>query len=347
MTSSDIYAILASKPHNPHYLKRYWKFIQLSYAAPDEYVEMHHICPKAKDLFPEYNNLRKYKWNQKYLSARQHILAHILLWKAYGGSQTTALFCILSSFNSSTNAFLKNRKIPESIEIRYLAKIREAKGKLTGLQKKNMSTYKDSNGVKYYLHKDSPLIHQLGLTGFRKNSKMSEESKQRFREAKDPYRTIVLKFMDLTRSFNISEGKWVEYLDQGWLPFLCAEDKEYRFYLANIKRSETTKGISRPNNSLQTPARLEAQKKRSKAAVERLTGTKIYNNGIQEIKVKGDPPEGFVKGRLITEEHKQNQKEATSKARRNTKCYNNGLVNIYLKDGQEIPEGFNPGMKPR
>lgn len=27
MTSNDIYSILESKPHNPHYLKRYFKFI--------------------------------------------------------------------------------------------------------------------------------------------------------------------------------------------------------------------------------------------------------------------------------------------------------------------------------
>ena len=97
MTNNDIYAILASKPHNPHYLKRYFKFIQWCQENPttDEYVEDHHICPKADDLFPEYADLKKFVWNSITLTSRQHFISHFLLWKAYGGSQSYAFkrFC--------------------------------------------------------------------------------------------------------------------------------------------------------------------------------------------------------------------------------------------------------------
>lgn len=94
MTSSDIYTTLSSKSNNAHYLNRYWKFIQsLKHQTKiDGITENHHICPKAKDLFPEYKSLQKHHWNSIHLSRRQHWVAHWLLAKAYGNSQTIAFF---------------------------------------------------------------------------------------------------------------------------------------------------------------------------------------------------------------------------------------------------------------
>lgn len=85
MTSTDIYSILASKPHNPHYLKRYYKFIQSfkSQIRIQHETERHHICPKAKDLFPEYTSFKSFPWNLVNLTFKQHLIAHHLLYKAY------------------------------------------------------------------------------------------------------------------------------------------------------------------------------------------------------------------------------------------------------------------------
>ena len=88
MTSNDIYSILSSKSHNPHYLNRYYKFILLCTLANKNlsksvYTENHHICPKAKDLFPKYTNLKIFPWNSIKLTRRQHILSHYLLAKSY------------------------------------------------------------------------------------------------------------------------------------------------------------------------------------------------------------------------------------------------------------------------
>jgi len=88
MTSNYIYITLSSKPHNPHYLNRYYKFILLCTLAnknlsKSDYKENHHICPKAKDLFPEYTNLKIFPWNSIKLTRRQHILSHYLLAKSY------------------------------------------------------------------------------------------------------------------------------------------------------------------------------------------------------------------------------------------------------------------------
>jgi hypothetical protein len=82
----DIYSILAIKPHNSHYLNRYITFIgqcqqkNVDYEGP---IENHHICPRAKDMFPEYDCFRKNPWNKASLTPRQHFIAHLILWKAY------------------------------------------------------------------------------------------------------------------------------------------------------------------------------------------------------------------------------------------------------------------------
>ncbi len=95
MTSIDIYSILSSKSLNSHYLNRYIKFIE--YCIKNnrldlENVEKHHICPKAKDLFSEYNSFKYNPWNIAILTRRQHYIAHWMLWKIYKGSQSTAFF---------------------------------------------------------------------------------------------------------------------------------------------------------------------------------------------------------------------------------------------------------------
>jgi hypothetical protein len=87
----DIYSILSSKPHNPHYLNKYITFIekcQQNNATNEDQLEKHHICPKAKDMFPEYKCLKEHSWNLCLLSQRQHIIAHIILYKAYPRSRS-------------------------------------------------------------------------------------------------------------------------------------------------------------------------------------------------------------------------------------------------------------------
>lgn len=95
--SMDIYAILSSKPHNPHHLKRYIKFIEY-YKMADEQtidIERHHICPKAYDLFPEYTDFKIHSWNKINLTRRQHLIAHRMLYKTFGGTQLNAYFFLL------------------------------------------------------------------------------------------------------------------------------------------------------------------------------------------------------------------------------------------------------------
>lgn len=101
----NIYEILATKPHNEHYLKRYVNFINScqthNQLNVSEYTEKHHICPKSKDMFPEYKNLKQHSWNECKLTYRQHIIAHLILYKCFNTqSQLLALLYTLGQFHT-------------------------------------------------------------------------------------------------------------------------------------------------------------------------------------------------------------------------------------------------------
>lgn len=90
----NIYTVLSSRSHSPHYLNRYIKFINAlkGQTRINGQTHLHHICPKSLDCFPQYKNLKQNPWNGVYLTYRQHALAHWMLYKMYGGSMSSALF---------------------------------------------------------------------------------------------------------------------------------------------------------------------------------------------------------------------------------------------------------------
>lgn len=105
----DIYKVLSSVPHNPHYLKRYIKFINWckvnNRLVHDVYYEQHHICPKSKiDMFPQYKSFKDHPWNRVYLTERQHVFAHNLLHRTFGGSQTLAYVMMSRRFKADKRA---------------------------------------------------------------------------------------------------------------------------------------------------------------------------------------------------------------------------------------------------
>lgn len=168
----NIKEILESKPHNKHYLNRYVKYIVAcekinKSTDKDTYMENHHICPKANDLFPEYVDLDTHKWNSVNLTMEQHIYSHILLWKLYGGSQTYALDWIFSK-NKNKDENLLSRKIPSKLQIRYAAKLRLDARLLLNAKLSEFWTgrmrYMTPDGVYHgsYLKQD-PIITKLNL----------------------------------------------------------------------------------------------------------------------------------------------------------------------------------------
>lgn len=99
MTSIDIYSILANKPHNSHYLKRYIRFIDdcsRINSNSTEFLIKHHICPKANDMFPEFSSFKENLWNRAELTPRQHLISHWILWKTFNCKSQTKAFYMLS-----------------------------------------------------------------------------------------------------------------------------------------------------------------------------------------------------------------------------------------------------------
>jgi hypothetical protein len=110
----NILNLLLSKPNNPHYLHRYYNFIincKNKNVGVIQNIELHHICPKARDLFPEYADGKLFKWNIVKLTYRQHFLAHYMLWKAYGGSQVYAFVSMCNQTNKRDGITCKSSKI--------------------------------------------------------------------------------------------------------------------------------------------------------------------------------------------------------------------------------------------
>jgi len=120
----DIYTILSSKPHNPHYLKRYIKFIlwcQKVNKDLDEcaYTEKHHICPKAKSMFPYYSNFKEFEWNLIKLTASQHFISHHILAKAYNNrSMIGAFIRLIRSTNRNHRSYsILRKRMSEEMKI--------------------------------------------------------------------------------------------------------------------------------------------------------------------------------------------------------------------------------------
>lgn len=375
--NEQIIELLKSKPHNTHYLKRYVKFINScqikNLDLPIEtYFETHHILPKSKDSFPEYQDLRKYRWNAVKLTARQHIIAHIILWKVYVGTQFLPVYYMLvhNTNPDKRKECVKIYEIKSSLisELKtFYRKERQGKG-----------IYKDSNGNRFFLHRDDPKIQELDLVGNKTGFKFSEESKQIMSFRK---KHLKLYFLNLETSIKIDTldfyEKWYEYESQGWVVEKTEFDKDYCSMIIQQNRQE---GFDKSSRRLKGKMRYTDQdgvfrgwfykddlqiqeqnlkpqwtennqkqnKERLQKAKDANFGSKIYNDGIREIKRKEHPGENWILGRLPrTDGHHRDQSEGLRKARLGKIVYNDGIRNFYI-DQDQVPEShWIKGMKPR
>lgn len=328
-------------------------------------------------MFPEYIDLDKHAWNAVSLTARQHIIAHILLWKSYTNhSQTAAVHYMLNVQNSDTN-WGKLRKIPTSIHTRYTAKIREEFYR----NRAGFATYKDGLGNKYFLHITDERISELNLVGNNFGHVHSEESKERMSNAKLPNREVTMTFLDLTRRIKLFSEDYDAHISQGWKPLLprgtsnhyrmYEEDVLYRRDITNQNKSKNTKGTAnywwhdgtpygvrlKPDDPLieelgliivTTDAKIEAARRNSKMANEANTGTQWYNNGVENKKFRSDPRGEWVLGQKPYAEGALDfRKQRASEANSGTKTYNDGIRNYRVKEGDYIDPSWKPGMAPQ
>lgn len=368
MTSDNIYSILSTKPHNPHFLKRYVKFIEFCECNNSnkelDYTEQHHICPKASDMFPEYIDFDKNKWNSVYLTARQHITAHILLWKAYPNiASPCATIHYMCNVQNSDICSISGRVIPKAIKNRYSAKSREEFYE----SRKGFSVYKDANNNMYFVHRDDPIIQEKNLVGNVTGMTHSDESKQKMSKAKDSIKSVIMKFLTYRRIVKINSEDFELHLAQGWTVDLTDDDREVIKEIQYSKVSDAHKGradymyqdgtyygklssddqlIDKLNLTYHMTAnRLKSALNNQQLAVEANLGTTWYNNGIINKKFKSDPGGDWAVGQInISDASKKARADGIRKVRQNKKCYNDGTNNFYFYDYEQIPVGMIPGM---
>lgn len=77
MKFEEIESLLIARGGNPHYVKRYIRFIEAFHGRYDGLHEKHHILPKS--MFPQNKSFRNNPWNNARLSPRAHFIAHYIL----------------------------------------------------------------------------------------------------------------------------------------------------------------------------------------------------------------------------------------------------------------------------
>lgn len=108
--------------NNSHYLSRYLKFISSRTTQKCKYeTHLHHILPKAIDMFPQYKNLKEFKWNGINLTLREHFIAHRLLHKAFPGSSQSLAFYNMSNSIGKCNS--KSYAEARAVHIQSLKKL--------------------------------------------------------------------------------------------------------------------------------------------------------------------------------------------------------------------------------
>ena len=134
----EIEELLFTKENNAYYLYKYIKFIKNCQQKNDDltgYTEKHHICPKAKTLFPEYSSFTLFPWNMVKLTARQHFIAHWMLARAYGGEMWYALKMMRDCKNGYQERYtIKSGRLYEEIR-KNIIMTDETKNKISESQR--------------------------------------------------------------------------------------------------------------------------------------------------------------------------------------------------------------------
>lgn len=185
MDKNDIRNKATHKVKNIHYFERYIRlldhFNNKNKLLPEgSYTESHHILPKANDMFPEYEDFKEHPWNEINLTARQHFIAHWILWKAFQGSQGYAFKCFIDQVECKNNQ-RQNLKVTS----RVYEELKLQSSSFISEQAKGKATYYDKEGNKIYCRTDDPRVlsgELVSTTKGRKYKPRTEE--QRLRTSK-------------------------------------------------------------------------------------------------------------------------------------------------------------------
>lgn len=262
----NILEILKTKPHNLHYLNRYFTFIMKCREIynPNLYTESHHICPKAKDMFPEYANIKEFQENEIRLTDRQHFIAHWLLWKIYNNMSQTHAFMCMADNQTSKNIKRKEKTLNSKTYSILKTNSRIAQSR----RMEGIASYRNKEGLVIICATNDPRVTsgELVSTTLGRKHKIKDRTPEQIKDRsikcsdarwkKNPIREARLYFLDIRIIMRYTKGmpELLPYLDQGWS--LNRETKEYRTKVAtlsNINRSPASR--KKAGNSISATAK--------------------------------------------------------------------------------------------
>lgn len=310
----EILNILKTKQHNEHYLRRYIRFIEGCISNNDYSIgryEEHHICPKAKDMFPDYASFKKNPWNKAKLTPRQHFIAHWILYKAYPdiASNQAALSILRKDYQNRYLVGRLNKGKATVVDVngkilsvpindpRYLS------GELVGVHK---NTKWITNGIdnKHISTKDAvPEGWRLGLT-------------------KNISKYVFINNGEINKQLGIND-----IIPEGWVRGRLVKNKNKHTWINN----GTT------NKKLEVGMNIPEGWFKGKYGFSSNEGKIYINNGVSNklIDPKNGIPEGWNRG-IIRVNSLKNSIRITD-----------GISNKFIAKDEVIPEGWRRGMTKR
>lgn len=171
--------------YSPHYYNRYVKFIESCRVQDSNvtYRESHHILPESLGGSNDESNLIN-------LTARQHYIAHWMLWKAYRGKMTYAFNMMCNRFKhrvtSRVYASIKE-DFAKTTSKDQIGRVSEKKGKtleeLYGVERANeikANARKTHVGMTNKKHSEETLKKMSEAAKNRKKRVFSQEAKDNF-----------------------------------------------------------------------------------------------------------------------------------------------------------------------
>lgn len=143
------------------------------------YFEEHHILPES--LFQEYSNLKEHSWNGVLLTAREHFICHILIYKhykslnyIYGERKMGKALDMLSNLGKYNSKSYENYNITLSHSKETRKLMSEKAKNMSKKHKENIS--KSKKDIKFSEN------HKKALSEASKGKKLSEEHKKAISE---------------------------------------------------------------------------------------------------------------------------------------------------------------------